>query len=396
MIARNVLNPKLKKRTPIPPERSPVSRSTVYMPERKRRLTSSGARLQIEGLTIIYDGEIAAVGGINLDVEPGEFVTLLGPSGSGKTSVLMAIAGFVEVTAGRILVDNDDLLVREPNQRNLGLVFQDYALFPHMSVAQNIGFPLKMRQWRSADIDAAVDEALRMVRLTGYGHRRPTQLSGGEQQRVALARATVFNPPVLLMDEPLGALDKQLRVQLQDELKAIQRRTGITTLYVTHDQSEAMTLSDRIALMRDGQIEQLGTPRELYEQPVNRFVAEFIGESNVFSGKISLTGNGRVLETESGWRLPVVDDHQYSGDERVQAMIRPERIVFEDPSADVVMRAEVIEQSYAGEMISVRVKLPEGDQLLVKRQNRGDISGCQQGQYVTVGWSYQDMTVLRG
>lgn len=354
-----------------------------------------GAHLQIRGLSVVYDGEIAAVDGIHLDVEPGEFVTLLGPSGSGKTSILMAIAGFIPPAGGQVLVDSANLLERPPNERNLGLVVQSYALFPHMTVAQNIAFPLKMRKQAQPDIDTAVEQALKMVRLDGYQNRKPGQLSGGEQQRVALARATVFDPPLLLMDEPLGALDRQLRDQLQRELKSIQQRTGITTLYVTHDQDEAMTISDRIAIMRDGRIEQIDTPAELYERPRNTFVAGFLGESNVLRGVVHRSGTGVEMETEAGWRFPLADPGDLANDQAVHVQIRPERIVLDDSSADVKCPAEIIDWAFGGEMIRLTIRVPGGDELLVKRQNLASATCFQSGQQVTIGWSLHDMTVLR-
>jgi putative spermidine/putrescine transport system ATP-binding protein len=355
-----------------------------------------GAHLRIVGMTVIYDGKSVAVRGIDLDISPGEFVTLLGPSGSGKTSVLKAIAGFVQPADGRVLADGRNLLELPSNERNLGMVFQDYALFPHMSVAENIAFPLKMRRRKKQEIDVAVRQALQMVKLDGYETRKPTQLSGGEQQRVALARATIFDPPVLLMDEPLGALDKQLREQLQDELKSIQRRTGITTLYVTHDQSEAMTLSDRIAVMREGSIEQIGTPEDLYERPGNRFVAEFVGESNFITGSLRVDGNQPVLETTSGWHVPLSQANGHSAGDRIEVVIRPERFSIDDPAVDSQVNAEVLEQTYTGEMIRLKVKLPTGEQLLVKEQNRGQAADYHAGKQVWLGWSHHDMTVLRG
>jgi putative spermidine/putrescine transport system ATP-binding protein len=356
----------------------------------------SGARLRIEDLTIIYDGEHTAVESFDIDVQPGELVTLLGPSGSGKTSVLMAIAGFVDAACGRVSVDDTDLLALPPNQRNLGMVFQDYALFPHMSVAENIGFPLKMRQRKAADIAAAVEEALQMVRLVGYEQRRPTQLSGGEQQRVALARATIFNPPVLLMDEPLGALDKQLRDQLQFELKQIQQRTGITTLYVTHDQSEAMMLADRIAVMREGLIEQIGTPAELYEQPANRFVAEFIGESNVLTGSIQQETGSPVLELSDRSTLPLPDQQALEAGSQIDVVIRPERLALDDADRQIQRSATIGDVAYAGEMFRITVLLDNGCILTVKQQNRGQAGTYRAGQQVMVGWDPDDMTVLGG
>ncbi|MER9070632.1 ABC transporter ATP-binding protein [Mesorhizobium sp. M0902] len=225
-------------------------------------------------------GSVTAVEDVSVDVKPGEFLSLLGPSGSGKTTLLMMIAGFELPTAGFIEIGATDITHVAPNKRNVGMVFQKYALFPHMSVNDNVAFPLRMRKMDRAQIQRRVSEALAMVQLDAYGSRMPSQLSGGQQQRVALARALVFEPPVLLMDEPLGALDKKLREQLQIEIKTLQQRLGVTVIYVTHDQEEALTMSDRIAVMDSGQIAQIGSPASLYSEPASPFVADFIGKMN--------------------------------------------------------------------------------------------------------------------
>lgn len=354
-----------------------------------------GARLQIQNLSIVYDDSITAVDSVSLEIEPGEFLTLLGPSGSGKTSILMTIAGFVQASSGRVLVDSDDLFGLPPNQRNLGMVFQDYALFPHMSVAQNIGFPLKMRGWNPDQIEQAVEGALEMVRLVGYGDRRPTQLSGGEQQRVALARSTVFNPPVLLMDEPLGALDRQLRDYLQGELKRVQSRTGITTLYVTHDQQEAMTLSDRIAVMRDGRIEQIGTPSEIYDHPATRFVAGFIGDTNLIRGRVTGSGSDVQLQTETGETFPISGTGEFRSGEDIDVSIRPERLRLTE-DAVCTLEATIVEVRLTGEMISITVETSTGTRLKLKEQNRGQAGQLATGTRVRVGWNPDDMVPLSG
>ncbi|MEX3937128.1 ABC transporter ATP-binding protein [Paraburkholderia phymatum] len=245
-------------------------------------------------------GSANAVNRVSIEVAAGEFLSLLGPSGSGKTTLLMMIAGFQLPTAGLIKVGATDVTHVAPNRRNVGMVFQKYALFPHMSVRENIAFPLRMRKVHRQDIDRRVDEALAMVRLDAYGDRKPVQLSGGQQQRVAVARALVFEPPVLLMDEPLGALDKNLREQLQIEIKTLQQRLGVTVIYVTHDQEEALTMSDRIAVMNGGQIAQIGSPSNLYGQPASPFVAAFIGKMNF----LSVEYLGR---SESGTQIRVSD-----------------------------------------------------------------------------------------
>lgn len=235
--------------------------------------------LSLTGLTKRF-GDFVAVNDIDLEIQRGEFLTLLGPSGSGKTTLLMMIAGFLDTSAGDILLDGASIRDVPAEKRNFGMVFQGYALFPHMTARQNISYPLEVRKRSKAEITARVDEMLDLVQLTEFGHRKPGQLSGGQQQRVALARALCFSPPVLLLDEPLGALDKKLRVEVQDQLKDIHRRVGTTFIYVTHDQEEALSMSDRIVIMQEGQIEQVGTPSELYECPRTRFAAGFLGKSN--------------------------------------------------------------------------------------------------------------------
>jgi putative spermidine/putrescine transport system ATP-binding protein len=237
--------------------------------------------LTLQRLVKSYDGRTHVVDGIDLAIARGEFVTLLGPSGSGKTTTLMMIAGFEQPTAGAILLDGRDLTDRPAYRRNIGVVFQSYALFPHMTARRNVEFPLLMRHVDAREIATRVDRALDLVGLRAFGHHHPRQLSGGQQQRVALARALVFEPDVLLLDEPLGALDKNLREQMQVEITRIHRAVGITTIYVTHDQTEAMTMSDRVVVMNHGTIEQAGPPLTVYEQPATRFVAEFVGDSNV-------------------------------------------------------------------------------------------------------------------
>ncbi len=245
------------------------------------------------GIGKTYDGVLRVVEALDLDVERGEFLTLLGPSGSGKATTLMLLAGFETPTAGEILLEGKPLSRVPPYQRNIGMVFQNYALFPHMTIAENIAFPLSVRSMPAADIATRVERALGMVQLGGLGKRRPAQLSGGQQQRVAVARALVFEPKLILMDEPLGALDKQLREQMQLEIRQLHQRLGVTMVYVTHDQSEALTMSDRIAVFHRGRIQQLDTPEQMYEYPKNAFVARFIGENNRLDGTLEAVADGR-------------------------------------------------------------------------------------------------------
>ena len=273
-----------------------------------------------------YDGRVNAVDGISLDIAKGEFLTLLGPSGSGKTTTLMMIAGFEEPTSGAIELAGEDLTHRRPYERNIGVVFQNYALFPHMTVERNVAFPLRMRAFPRAQQAERVREILEMVGLGRFAHRQPRELSGGQQQRVALARALVFNPDVLLLDEPLGALDKNLREQMQVELKRIHREVGITMVYVTHDQTEAMTMSDRIAVFSHGALEQSARPLEVYHRPRTRFVGEFIGDSNFFTGRVDAGAPGRVALDDLGPIQADADACRRLAGVAVDVLLRPERL----------------------------------------------------------------------
>jgi len=315
---------------------------------------------------------VTAVAGIDLEIRAGEFFTMLGPSGSGKTTTLRMIAGFEEPTAGTIELAGVDVSGVPPYERAVNTVFQDYALFPHMSVADNVAYGLKVAKVDKAERGRRRDEALEMVRLPGYGDRKPAELSGGQRQRVALARAIVNRPRVLLLDEPLGALDLKLREQMQTELKSIQGDVGITFVYVTHDQDEALTMSDRIAVFNEGRIEQIATPEDLYERPVNEFVADFVGVSN-------------VLER---------------GGERFT--VRPEKIEVVVPGAPadglVTERGRVVDVSYAGAVTRYTVELDAGGSLQLVRQNVGEAPGGvpTQGAEVIVGWRPQHAATVGG
>src|SRR5438105_5429121 len=280
------------------------------------------------GIGKTYDGVMRIVDALDLDIERGEFLTLLGPSGSGKTTTLMLLAGFETPTAGEILLEGKPLSRVPPYQRNIGMVFQNYALFPHMNVSDNIGFPLSVRGVSAADIAKRVERALDMVQLSGYGQRRPAQLSGGQQQRVAVARALVFEPKLILMDEPLGALDKQLREQMQLEIRRLHQRLGVTMVYVTHDQAEALTMSDRIAVFHRGKIQQLDTPEQMYEYPKNAFVARFIGENNRLDRSLEANADGRCTIRIAVGDTPIegtlVEPVPSGG--AVTVSLRPERV----------------------------------------------------------------------
>ncbi len=312
-------------------------------------MAAKGGALVLRRLTKHYPN-MAAVDGLDLEIAAGEFLTLLGPSGSGKTTTLMMVAGFTPPTGGDVLLDGRSIAGLAPERRNIGVVFQNYALFPHMSVADNIGFPLKMRGMARAAIAAKVETALGLVQLSGLGGRRPRQLSGGQQQRVALARALVFEPGLLLMDEPLGALDKKLREDMQFELKRLHGELGVTIVYVTHDQEEALTLSDRIALMNGGRIAQLGRAEDLYERPVSRFAAEFIGESNLLEGRVA----AGWFTTVDGIRAAVAA----RADGAVLLMLRPEKVALAPADGDDAAKGfagTVRELVYGGDFTRYRV-----------------------------------------
>ena len=276
-----------------------------------------------------YDGETLVVKDLNLDIPKGEFLTMLGPSGSGKTTCLMMLAGFETPTSGEIYLDGDPISNIPPNKRGIGMVFQNYALFPHMTVKENLMFPLEVRKIPTDDISKKVKNALEMVELQDFGNRMPLQLSGGQQQRVALARALVFEPRLVLMDEPLGALDKNLREQMQYEIKHIHEKIGITVVYVTHDQSEALTMSNRIAVFNDGKIQQISSPDVLYEKPTSAFVAQFIGENNQLKGKVeSLDGNNCVVVTETGEKIHALKVNVNNVGDKSLISLRPERVAI--------------------------------------------------------------------
>jgi putative spermidine/putrescine transport system ATP-binding protein len=279
--------------------------------------------LHLRNVVKSYDGKTNAVDDISVEVERGEFITFLGPSGSGKTTTLLMIAGFENPSSGLIELDGRDLALSRPYQRNIGMVFQNYALFPHMTAHKNVLFPLKMRRFPKQEINERAEKMLGLVGLSQFADRLPRELSGGQQQRVALARGLVFNPDVLLLDEPLGALDKNLREQMQVEIKRIHRELGITMIYVTHDQTEAMTMSDRVAVFSNGRLAQVGSPLEVYNRPANRFVAEFIGDSNIFAGRIDATRRD-MIELAGIGMARVAGADVPTGE--VDLMIRPERL----------------------------------------------------------------------
>ncbi|HEX5762920.1 MAG TPA: ABC transporter ATP-binding protein [Solirubrobacterales bacterium] len=326
---------------------------------------SRGAGLRVEGAVKRY-GDVVALGGVSIDVRPGEFLTLLGPSGSGKTTMLNAIAGFAPLSEGEIYLDGAPIAPIPTHKRNIGVIFQNYALFPHMTAAANVAYSLKQRGLGKAERERRVAEALHLVGLGDIGHRHPRELSGGQQQRVAFARAIVFNPRLLLMDEPLGALDRKLRESLQREIKSIHRDLGITFVYVTHDQSEALALSDRIAVFQRGRIEQVGRPEDLYERPANRFVAEFMGESNII----------------------IAGDRCY--------VVRPDSIGLFEAGARTGLNTEltgrVTDVSYLG--ASRRITIACGERVFLVRQDARAAAAPAVGEEVGFGWRSEDALLV--
>jgi putative spermidine/putrescine transport system ATP-binding protein len=345
----------------------------------------TAAAVRIERVSKSFDGTVRAVDDVDLTIAAGEFFSLLGPSGCGKTTTLRMIAGFETPDAGRILVGDADLTHVPVHRRNMGMIFQSYALFPHRTVAENVAFGLRMRGVARAEIAGAVERALRQVALNGYQDRRPAQLSGGEQQRVALARAIVVRPPVLLCDEPLAALDRKLRQSMQFELKQLQKDLGITLIFVTHDQEEAMAMSDRMAVMNAGRVEQLGSPSDIYGRPRTRFVAAFIGEINLFDG----AWDGGVFRLADGRAVPATAGAR-SG--RTTIAVRPERMRFADSGAVLTGRIETA--NYLGGQVIYRIAAEGGQRLLVKETAGSDAVAPRVGALAGVAWNAADAVVL--
>ena len=314
-----------------------------------------------------YDGASLVVRDLNLDIQRGEFLSLLGPSGSGKTTTLMMLAGFESPTAGEISLNGVPITRTPPHKRNFGMVFQNYALFPHMTVAENIAYPLRVRKLPQAEREAKVARALEMVQMDTMGMRYPAQMSGGQQQRVALARALVFDPQLVLMDEPLGALDKQLREHMQIELKALHRRLGVTFVYVTHDQSEALTMSDRVAVFNDGRIQQIDRVDRLYETPTNRFVANFVGDNAVLEARVHATqGEDCEVVLKDGSRLHGRNVNRAAVGDAVQCSVRPERIQLADGASPNTLSGTVMDVIYFGDHLRLRCKTASEAELMVK------------------------------
>ncbi|MFT6073503.1 MAG: putative spermidine/putrescine transport system ATP-binding protein [Yoonia sp.] len=356
------------------------------------------AFVEFERVQKSYDGETLVVKDLNLSLPQGEFLTMLGPSGSGKTTCLMMLAGFETATHGDIRLKGESINDIPPHKRGIGMVFQNYALFPHMTIAENLSFPLEVRKIGKSDREAKVRRALEMVEMGDFGGRRPAQLSGGQQQRVALARALVFEPELVLMDEPLGALDKQLREKMQFEITRLAHQLGITTVYVTHDQTEALTMSDRVAVFDDGRIQQLAPPDELYEAPQNSFVAQFIGENNTLTGVVTkISGDRCVVRLDSGEEIDAKPVNVTKEGERTTVSIRPERVETnkERLSPDAhTLKAEVLEFIYMGDIFRTRLRVAGSDEFFVKTRNAPDQMRMKPGQQIEIGWLPEDCRAL--
>ncbi|MEO0380924.1 MAG: ABC transporter ATP-binding protein [Pseudomonadota bacterium] len=356
------------------------------------------AFVEFERVQKSYDGENLVVKDLNLSMPKGEFLTMLGPSGSGKTTCLMMLAGFETATHGDIRLDGVSINNIPPHKRGIGMVFQNYALFPHMTVAENLSFPLEVRKIGKDEREKKVMRALGMVQMQDFAGRRPAQLSGGQQQRIALARALVFEPELVLMDEPLGALDKQLRETLQFEITRLAHDLGITTVYVTHDQTEALTMSDRVAVFDDGRIQQLAPPDTLYEEPQNSFVAQFIGENNTLMGTIDkIAGEECVVRLDDGSLIDAKPINVTEVGQRTRVSIRPERVEMDkgrlNPDAHT-LNAEVLEFVYMGDIFRTRLRVAGSDEFVIKTRNAPDQIRLTPGTQIDIGWMSNDCRAL--
>ncbi|HWT75498.1 MAG TPA: ABC transporter ATP-binding protein [Mobilitalea sp.] len=353
------------------------------------------AIVEIKNVNKIYtDNHV--VHDLNLVIYEGEFLTMLGPSGCGKTTILRMIGGFEEPTGGEILVEGENVEEKEPFERNVNTVFQSYALFPHLNIFNNIAYGLKMKKVPKAEIKVRVQEMLELVQLNGYDKRFPSQLSGGQKQRVAIARALINNPKVLLLDEPLGALDLKLRKEMQLELKNLQKKLGITFIYVTHDQEEALTMSDRIAIMNQGYLDQLDTPEGIYEKPKTRFVADFIGESNIFEAIIKeVIDDVARIRIEVGEALAMIDAATaYEESEMVYACVRPEKVLFSKEAVKGFhIQGVVKEQIYVGNIIKSNVILGNGQIVKISRMDMDDTPKV--GEMINIYWNLDDVVIMK-
>ncbi|MCB5410590.1 ABC transporter ATP-binding protein [Pseudogemmobacter faecipullorum] len=360
--------------------------------------TKNDAYVAFEHVQKSYDGVSLVVKDLNLSIARGEFLTMLGPSGSGKTTCLMMLAGFETATHGEIRLDGRPINQVPPHKRGIGMVFQNYALFPHMTVGENLAFPLEVRGMGKDERETRIKRALDMVQMGAFTARRPAQLSGGQQQRIALARALVFDPKLVLMDEPLGALDKQLREHMQFEIKRLHESLGITVVYVTHDQGEALTMSDRVAVFNDGRIQQLAPPADLYERPENSFVAQFIGENNKLQGVIEqIEGDKALVRLASGELIDATPVNVTQKGEKTLVSIRPERVEFKSemmPAGAHTLEAEVLEVIYMGDILRTRLRVAGSDDFVMKCRNTLSQTRLNPGEKVRVGWHPLDARAL--
>ena len=359
-------------------------------------MSKNNAFVKFDKVDKSYDGKTLVVKDLNLDIDEGEFITMLGPSGSGKTTCLMMLAGFETPTNGEIYLDSNPISNIPPHKRGIGMVFQNYALFPHMTVYENLAFPLRVRKISKDEIDKKVDKVLSMVSLSGFEKRMPGQLSGGQQQRVAVARSLVFDPQLVLMDEPLGALDKNLRESMQYEIKHIHESIGVTVVYVTHDQGEALTMSNRIAVFNDGKVQQLSSPDKLYEQPVNSFVAEFIGENNTFTGEVTDISKDKCkIKLNSGNEIFANPVRVKSKGEKTIVSLRPERAII-DPENKIEnkFKGKIEEVIYHGDHTRVRLDILGNKEFILKVPNSSSRMDIKVGNQLNVGWNSFDARAL--
>jgi len=359
--------------------------------------TTDDPLIRFKNVQKSYDGESLVIKNLNLTMQKGEFLTMLGPSGSGKTTCLMMLAGFEPATHGEIYLADKAINSVPPHKRGIGMVFQNYALFPHMTIAENLSFPLEVRKMAKSEREEKVKKTLDMVQLGDFANRRPGQLSGGQQQRVAVARALVFDPEVVLMDEPLGALDKNLREQMQYEIKHLHERLGITVLYVTHDQNEALTMSDRVAVFNAGVIQQLAAPNVLYEQPENAFVADFIGDNNCLIGTLKIDNNATCQVITSDGSEIIANNINTAGEgNKTTLSIRPERIIVNPEAGQVanIFQAKAVELIYHGDHIRTRMEVCGHEHFIVKIPNASHHTNIKMGDSVTIGWNAEDCRAL--
>lgn len=354
-----------------------------------------GANIKLVNVCKNY-GLTKVIKNVNFEIEDGDFLTILGPSGAGKTTLLKMISGFEETTSGNIYMNGEDIANKPIHKRNIGMLFQNYALFPHMTVNENISFPLNIRHVQKAEKKERVAEILEKVKLSDYGKRYPRELSGGQQQRVGLARALVFNPPILLLDEPMAALDKQLRKHMQLEVKEIHNDLGITTISVTHDQEEALTMATKVCVMRDGMVEQIASPVEIYERPKSVFVAKFIGEANVVECPVVKADAAQVTINLYGDRLVTLPQNsiQFTAGNHSYVVIRPEKVkVVDDSFGGLKFKAKIEQSIYVGDVLKLKVRLECGKSMKVKVFTQYSLS-LNVGEYITVGILEEDMVLV--